>query len=408
MTDKIMNRRNFWNFCSAGRVVFGMGVSRQLLRFLKPFRPGRVFVVTDQILVRVGMVDQVLTPLRDAGIQVIVFDGGEAEPSFAAADRAVAAARSADPDLIIGLGGGSNMDLAKITAAAFTHGGNSIDYSGFDKVPGPVIPLICIPTTSGTGSEVSHAAVLTDLTNLVKVSVHSHYLRPAVAVVDPELTFSCPKKVTADSGIDALVHAIEGYTAVPFNELNVDVDEPFPFDGKQPMADCLAEKSIRLIGEHLERAVQDPQDRSAREGMSMAAMLAGLTFSNSAVAAVHALEYPLGAGLHCSHGAGNGLLLPWVMRFNLPAVTPEYARIAELLGEDTSGCSLEEAAAKAIAAVERICRAIDIPERIRDLGATRDQLPQFAARAFAIRRLMLLNGRQATEADLLSILESAY
>jgi alcohol dehydrogenase class IV len=242
----------------------------------------------------------------------------------------------------------------------------------------------------------------------VKVSIHSHYLRPALAVVDPALTLSCPPNTTAESGIDALSHAIEGYTAVNFDAVDVSVDDPFPFDGKQPIADCLAEKAILLIGQHLTTAVREPSNLQAREGMALAALLAGLTFSNSAVAVVHALEYPLGGALHCSHGAGNGLLLPHVMRFNLPARTSEFSRIAMLLGEETEGLDERAAAEKSITAVDRMCREIGIPQRIRDLGATPEQLPELAAKAHNIRRLMILNGRPATEADLLRILQDAF
>ncbi|MGH7200322.1 MAG: hypothetical protein ACREJB_06930 [Planctomycetaceae bacterium] len=166
--------------------------------------------------------------------------------------------------------------------------------------------------------------------------------------------------------------------------------------------------AIALLGRHLVTAVREPDNLDAREGMSLAATLAGLAFSNCAVALVHALEYPIGGALHCSHGAGNGLLLPYVMRYNLPERTEAFARIAALLGEETSGLNVEQAAGRAIAAVERIRREIGIPERIRDLGGRQDQLPTFAEKAFAIKRLMLLNPRRPTQDDLLAILREAF
>lgn len=403
-----MNRRSFWNFYSAGRIVFGTGCSRRLPVFLKPYAPDRILIVTDPVLQKVGIVKQISDDLRNAGLQVHIFDGGQPEPTFAVAESVVQFAAEVSPQVVIGLGGGSNMDLAKCVAAVLSHGGTCADYVGFDRVPGPVLPLVCLPTTAGTGSEVSHASILTDSVNQVKVSIHSHYLRPALAVVDPALTLSCPPRTTAESGIDALSHAIEGYTAVNFDAVDVPADDPFPFDGKQPIADCLAEKAILLIGQHLTTAVREPSNLPAREGMALAALLAGLTFSNSAVAVVHALEYPLGGALHCSHGAGNGLLLPHVMRFNIPARTSEFSRIAMLLGEETEGLDERAAAEKSVTAVDRICREIGIPQRIRDLGATPEQLPGLAAKACNIRRLMILNGRSATEADLLRILQDAF
>jgi alcohol dehydrogenase class IV len=403
-----MHRRDFWNFYSAGRIVFGSGVIRRLEQFLKPLKASRVLIVTDSILAKVGVLSQVESPLKAAGLTVDVFDGGEPEPSFAVADKAIELAHRSKPDVIVGLGGGSNLDLAKIVANVMTHGGNYRDYFGWDKVPGPIMPLVCVPTTAGTGSEVSHATVLTDTANLTKVSSLSHYLRPWLAVVDPRLTLTCPPRASADSGIDALTHAIEAFTAVRYDELDVPPDETFPYDGKQPIGDCLAERAIELVGQHLVTVVREPDNLVAREGMALAATLAGLAFSNNAVAVVHALEYPIGGALHCSHGAGNGLLLPYVMRFNLPNRTAEFARIARLLGEDTKGLSESETAEKAITAVERIRNEIGIPQRIRDLGGSPDQLPTFAKKSFEIKRLMLLNGRQPTEADLLGILQAAF
>jgi len=403
-----MNHRDYWNFYSAGRIVFGSGVVHRLDQFIQPWKATSALIVTDTILTRVGIVSQVESPLKAAGISVTIFDGGEPEPSFAIADKAIELARTVRPDVIIGVGGGSNLDLAKIVANVLTHGGHYRDYFGYGKVPGPIMPLVCIPTTAGTGSEVSHAAVLTDTVNQTKISCLSHYLRPLLAVVDPKLTLTCPPRASADSGIDALTHAIEAFTAARFDELDVPADEPFPYDGKQPIGDCLAERAIELIGQHLVKAVLEPNNLAAREGMALAATLAGLAFSNNAVAVVHALEYPIGGALHCSHGAGNGMLLPYVMRFNLPTRTAEFARIARLLGEETTGLTESAAAELAINAVERLRAAIGIPQRIRELGGTPHQLPTFAKKSFEIKRLMLLNGRRPTEADLLAILQEAF
>jgi alcohol dehydrogenase class IV len=299
------------------------------------------------------------------------------------------------------------MDLAKITATVLTHGGSYRDYFSFDRVPGPILPLVCVPTTAGTGSEVSHAAVLTDHEQGIKVSTLSQHLRPVLAVVDPDLTLTCPPRATADSGIDALTHAIEAYTATRFCDLDVPPESTSPYEGKFPLGDLLAEEAIRLIGRHLVAAVRQPENREARSGMSLAATLAGLAFSNAAVALVHAMEYPLGGTLHCSHGAGNGLLLPYVMRYLLPERAAELAKIAEWLGEKLSGVSADSDAQSAIAAVERLREQIGIPARIREIGGAEDQLPEFAAKAFAIKRLMVLTPRDVTEADILAIYREA-
>jgi alcohol dehydrogenase class IV len=214
--------------------------------------------------------------------------------------------------------------------------------------------------------------------------------------------------VTADSGIDALTHAIEAYTAVDNADFPLLPGERSVYQGRHPFGDLFAESAIRLVGSHLRRAVHHGDDLDAREGMALAATLAGLAFSNVGVALVHALEYPVGGATHCSHGAGNGLLLPYVMRFNLPARRAEFARIADWLGEDVRGLSEDEAAERAVAAVERLRADIGIPARLRELGAKEEQLPEFAAKAHAIRRILRVNPRPVTAADCEAIYRSAW
>jgi len=400
--------RTAWNFHSAGQLVFGRGCCAQLGGLLARRKLSRVYVVTDPRLQAAGLVERVARPLRESGIAVVLFTGGEPEPAIGTAVQAVSAARQFGPDAVLGLGGGSNMDLAKIVAVLLAHGGEPARYFGFGNVPGPIAPLVCVPTTSGTGSEVSHAAVLTDTANHIKVSTLSQHLRPLLAVVDPALTDNCPKQVTADSGIDALTHAIEAYTAIDFDRLDAPPNAPVAYEGRFPLGECLAEKAISLIGQHLVTAVNEGGNRAARDGMALAATIAGLAFSNCAVALVHALEYPLGGAVHVSHGAGNGLLLPFVMRYNLPVRKAAFARISALLGEDVAALDETEAAERSIAAVERIRSQIGIPTRLRDLGVKREQLPDFAAKAFAIKRLMGTNPRQPTQQDLLAILSEAF
>lgn len=398
--------RATWNFYSAGQLTFGPGAVRQLGDLATRQRLSRAFVVTDKTLVELGIAQRVVEPLRGAGITVEVFDKGEAEPSINVALAAIEQARAFKPDAILGLGGGSNMDLSKITATVLGHGGVPQDYFGFDRVPGPVMPLICVPTTAGTGSEVSHAAVLTDTENAIKVSTLSNWLRPTLAVVDPELTYNCPKQVTADSGIDALTHAIEGYTATNYRELNIPKGEASAYEGCFPLGDVIAEQAIKLVGENLVQAVNEPHNHQARDNMALASTMAGMAFSNAGVALVHALEYRMGVALHCSHGAGNGLLLPYVMQFNLPERKAKFARIAELLGAESTS-DTDTMAARAIIAVEQLKRDIGIPERIRDIGGTEDQLLDFAESAFAIKRLLWVNPREASLDDLHGILKSA-
>ncbi|MCC9606608.1 iron-containing alcohol dehydrogenase [Blastopirellula sp. JC732] len=389
-----------WSFYSAGELTFGVGASQQVGKLSARRGWSRVLIVTDPTLVRLGLVDKVRRPLVEAGATVEVFDGSCAEPDLSVAIDAGAAAKKFAPDAICGVGGGSNIDLAKIVAILHAHGGVPADYFSWDNVPGPVTPLIALPTTAGTGSEVSQSAVLTDSANAMKVSTLSQYLRPTVAIVDPLLSSTCPPQVTADSGIDALTHAVEAYTSTTFDMLEQDGDGPAPYSGSHLLVDALAEKAIELVGKHLVQAVRQGDDLEARTGMALAATLAGLAFSNAGVAVVHALEYPIGGAVHCSHGGGNGLLLPYVMRFNLPERQEKFAKIAQLLGGDAT-------AEGAIAQVERLKKAIGIPERLREYGVTPEMLPGFAAKSITITRLMRTNPRRPSEQDLLQILESA-
>jgi alcohol dehydrogenase len=398
---------DIWTFHSAGAVIFGPGAIARLGEQANRHRFGRVLVVTDRTLVGAGLFEEVQRPLKAATVEIGLFDGGEAEPSIAVAERASEFAKQFKPDAILGLGGGSNMDLAKVTSVVFTHGGSPRNYLGEELVPGPVTPTICVPTTAGTGSEVSGSGVLTDQENQLKVAVVSNFMRPKLSIVDPRLTLSCPKHVTAESGIDALTHAIEAYTAVDNEKFPLPAGEKTIYQGRNPMGDAFAEKSIALVGENLVRAVNEPSNLEARTGMSLAALLGGLAFANVGVALTHALEYPVGGATHCSHGAGNGLLLPFVMRYNLPARVPQFAKIAQLLGRNTAGMSEAAAAEDAIAAVEELKQAIGIPPRLRDLGVREDQLQTFAEKAAGIKRILRVNPRYPTVDEMVEIFRSA-
>jgi alcohol dehydrogenase class IV len=398
-----------WTFHSAGSLVFGRDAVRQLGLVANRLRARRVFVVTDTVLAAAGLVERVRQPLAAAGVEVVVFDGGQPEPAIEVIRCATEAAQAARPDAVLGLGGGSNMDTAKLVALVLTHGGDATDYVGDSRVPGPVMPIIGVPTTAGTGSEVSAAAVFTDTARQIKVSCLSNYLRPAAAIVDPLLSVSCPPRVTADSGIDALTHAIEAFTAVDQDEfLTRPPGGESVYQGKNPLADLVALRCVELVGTHLRRAVADGSDLEAREGMALAATLGGLAFANAGVALVHAMEYPVGGAVHVSHGAGNGLLLPFVMRYNLPARVGAMARLAFLLGAEVASSDPTVLAEAAIAAVEQLRADIGIPRRLRDLGVTAEMLPGFAEKAFAIKRLMRVNPRMPTQEDILAIYRSAY
>ncbi|MCI0703891.1 MAG: iron-containing alcohol dehydrogenase [Planctomycetia bacterium] len=399
-----------WSFSSAGSLFFGQHAVKHHLRdACERLGARRAFIVTDAILVKAGLLAQTTEPLSAGGVTFGHYDKVTPEPAVEVVRECIAEARSFNPDVIIGLGGGSNMDTAKLVSMILAHGKDPLDYTGDCRVPGPVKPLICIPTTAGTGSEVSAAAVFTDTAQHIKVSCLSPFLRPAFAIVDPVFTVSCPPKVTADSGIDALTHAIEAFCAVDNDKFPLPSGEKSVYQGKNPMADAMAQHAIMLIGKFLRRTVKDGNDLEARDGMALAATLGGLAFSNAGVALVHAMEYPVGGAVHVSHGAGNGLLLPFVMRFNLPSRVLQTAIIGMILGR-MSPTGLPEANAEAtIHDIEQLRRDIGIPTRLRDIGVTEDMLPGFAAKAFAIKRLMRVNPRMPqSEDEILGIYRAAF
>ncbi len=393
--------RTTWTFASATKLIFGPGAASQVGDCLRDLGASRVFVVTDQNLIEAGVWEPVRVSMAQSGLSWSLFAEGQPEPSLHLADRCAAEARMYAPDAVVGLGGGSNMDVAKMAAVLLRYSGSARDYLGDGRVPGTIAPLVCVPTTAGTGSEVSHAAAFTDTEQQVKTGMLSEFLRPRVALVDPLLMRSCPAKVTADSGIDALTHAIEAYTAVDNAAFPLPPGERSAYQGKNPLGDLFAERAIQCCGRYLRRAVANGHDLEAREGMALAATLGGLAFSNVGVALVHALEYAVGGVVPVSHGAGNGLLLPFVMRFNLPGREAEFCRIAEWLGETPTPDA-------AIDAVIKLKRDIGIPERLRNLGIQQSQLRSLAERAYAIRRITRVNPRPASIDELHGILLDAW
>ncbi len=397
-----------WSFHLAGNIVFGRGAVMRLGALVQQMGLDRSLVVTDKAIVQAGLLPQVIGSLVDAGVAVAVFDGGEPEPSFAAVEACLKQAKAGGAQVLIALGGGSNIDLAKATAVLLRHGGPLRKYLGEDKVPGPIWPLIALPTTAGTGSEVSGASVLADKEQDIRGAILSNYLRPDLALVDPLLTLTCPPKVTADAGMDALTHAIEAYLSVDCRYMDAPAEQLTFYSGKTPLTDCLALEAIRLIGANVRLAVHQGHNVEARESMHLASLLAGMAFSNAAVALVHALEYPIGVMTGCTHGAGNALLLPYVMRYNLPTRLRELTQVAIALGEDVEGLPERQAAELAVDAVEQLKEDVGIPLRLRELGLAEAQIPEAARQVVGMTRLMRNNPRSATVAQLEALLREAY
>jgi alcohol dehydrogenase len=313
-------------------------------------------------------------------------------------------ARAYSPNVVIGLGGGSNLDLAKAVALLVKYPGPLSTYYGENKVPGPTAPVVAVPTTAGTGSEVSPVAVVADPERAMKVGIASRALIPKWAIVDPALTVSCPASVTAHSGMDALAHAIESFCA----KVRTDCSPQAIFVGKNPLSDVLATKAISAIAKFLPTAVAQPADRAARQEMAMASLLAGMAFSAAGTAAVHALQYPVGEATHTPHGLGNAVLLPTVMRSITPSRIEEMAFIARSLDPSLESKPDTDAAGQAAGLVEGLAAKVGIPKGLRALGVKEDQLPQLSQMASTVQRLLDNSPVPFDEGDLLRLLQEAF
>jgi alcohol dehydrogenase class IV len=399
--------RGEWRFHTAGEIIFGSGTVRRVGEVVRGLGGGRVCLIMDQGLVSAGLHKAVLASLAEVGVEADLYDGGQAKPTVEAVLACAAAAEGKGYEALVAVGGGSNIDLAKAVAVLLRYGGSLEDYFGEHKVPGPILPLVAVSTTAGTGSEVSGASVLADPAHQRRGAILSNYLRPRAAVYDPLLTLSCPPQVTADAGIDALTHAVEAYM-VTDHRVQTGDERPGVYTGRSPLTDMMAEKAIALIGRYLRRAVYEGRDVEAREGMHLASLLAGMAFSNAGLTAVHALEYPVGVATGCTHGAGNGLLLPYVMDYNIPACPDRLATVALLLGEVVDGLSAWEAAGLAVEAVERLKADIGIPLSLSELGIEGDDLRPLAEATAQITRLLEANPRSLDVDALEGILELAW
>jgi alcohol dehydrogenase class IV len=392
-----------WGFSTAGRVFFGWGVLDELLDVPKELGK-RVLVCTDANIIRSGILDKVKLLLKEGGAEVEVFAEGRTDIDLKTIDASAETALSLKADVILGVGGGSNMDLAKCTAILARHGGPLTKYYGEHKVPGAVVDVVCIPTTSGTGSEVSPVAVITDADRFMKVGVATRHIIPKWAIVDPSLVVSCPARVTSHSGMDALSHAIESFCArIPEGRSPHAI-----FVGKNPASDSLAKQAIELIAKSLPTAVSDPSNRQGREDMALASLLAGMAFSAAGTATVHALQYPVGEATHTSHGLGNAVLMPAVMKAILKSRIPEMAFIARAFDPKLRNTSDEIAAVQAPELVARLGEKVQIPRGLGSIGMKRDQIPEMAELATSVKRLLDNSPVAFDKQALIGILEEAY
>ena len=383
-------------------VVFGVGQRYVLPELVRP-GGGEALVITDPRLADSPHLGELVDGLRAAGVATRVFAEAAPELPLEQVPQAVDAARRGGAGVVVGFGGGSCIDLAKVVALLLAHGGSAPDYYGENKVPGPIAPVIAMPTTAGTGSEVTPVAVITDPDRVSKVGISSPHLIPAAAACDPELTVSCPPSVSAAAGADALSHAIEAFTAIR-RPVTATLATERVFVGKGVLTDVFALLAVRQVAAHLQRVCQVADDLPARSGMMLAALAGGYAFGTAGTGAAHALQYPIGALTHTSHGVGVGTLLPYVMAFNAPTRLSELAELADALGVGQS----EDPVRAAVTAVADLLTSVGIPADLAALGMPADRLPWAAAEAMSARRLVDNNPRPLDEAAALDLLRAAY
>ncbi len=397
--------RNTWEFFSTKNVVFGNGAIQKINEIIGRFQAENVLIITDQGVKGAGILEQLTSKIDKDSFNVTVFDQAVPEPPVATAMECYEFARQMETDVIIGLGGGSSIDLAKVVALLMEHGGTPHDYFGENAVPGPIAPIIAIPTTAGTGSEVTSVTVLTDSEANLKVGVSDNHLRPAVALLDPELTVGLPPYVTACSGIDALSHAIEAYTAK--DSKYIVAEGELLFQGANPISDVLAMQAIELISQNLVKAVHQGSNLQARENMLLGSLLAGMAFSNAGTAAAHALAYPIGGLVKSPHGEVTGLLLPYVMEHNAITEPEKMAKIAAAFKLDTQGVSEKESAFSAAHAVRSLIKDIGLPTKLSEIGIKEDQLAGIAEKSLVIDRLIRNNPRVPSQRSFENLLKDA-
>ena len=387
-------------------VLFGSG-QRQAISAVAAQFGQRVLVCTDSRLGSDADFKAIIADLTRRGLTTLIYDQTRADLPIESVADCVSKAASFMPQVIVGIGGGSCMDMAKAVAVLLTHGGEISAYYGEYKVPGPVIPLIAVPTTSGTGSEVTPVAVVADTATGMKIGIATPHVIPQVAVCDPELTLSCPPGLTACSGGDALTHAIESFTALARTP-SADLTLQHVFVGKNALSDHFALLAIASIWNSLYPAYQNGKDLQAREKLMMGALAAGCAFGTAGTAAAHALQYPVGNATHTAHGDGVASLLPYVMEFNRPACIDTFAQIARMLGLGDANSTNAALSHVLVDEVARLFASVGIPRTLKDLGLPADKQAWAAESAISIARLVKNNPRPLDLPAMQAITSAAY
>jgi len=384
-------------------VVFGSG-QRAAIGMMVAQMGKRALICTDARMGGDAQFHAIVADIEANGARTKVYDQTEADLPIEGISDCVREYADFKPDFVLGIGGGSCMDMAKSVAILLTHGGSLRDYYGENKVPGTVIPVIAVPTTAGTGSEVTPVAVIADTERGIKIGIASPYLIPIAAVCDPELTMTCPPGLTACSGADALTHAIESFTAAP-RAFTADLTVKNVFVGKNILSDTFGILAITNIFKALPVAYRDGRNIEAREQMMLAALAAGCAFGTAGTAAAHAIQYPVGNVTHTPHGVGVALLLPYVMEFNRPSCVPAFAHIGRAIGLPGGD---EKISHDVIDEVARLLQSVGIPRTLEQLGLPKDKREWTAESAIGAVRLVNNNPRKLDLEAMKAITNAAF
>jgi alcohol dehydrogenase len=368
----------------------GPGSADGVAAEVKRLGASKIMIITDPGLVKTGIVDRFGGLLKKAGFSLGRFDAVEPDPRYEVASQAAELTKDFGADLILGIGGGSSLDIAKVASILVTNTQPIGSLFGIDLVEAPGLPLILVPTTAGTGSEVTPIAILSDHQEKLKKGIVSPRLFPASAILDPELTLGLPPSVTAATGMDALIHAVEAYTS----------------RNATALTDLLAVQAMKLLFENIRTAYANGTDLQARSNMLEGSMLAGMAFANAGVTAVHAFAYPIGAEFHIPHGVANSIMLAAVMEFNMLGNLRKFAQMAELFGEDTIGLSERKSAQLAVDALRTLAADLRVPSHLSEFGIKEEDIPSLAEGVMKVTRLLANNPRELGQQDAMDIYRS--
>jgi len=372
-------------------IIFGAGQIKNLPIIIQKSGGKKPLLVIDPGLIAAGLDKTIRSPLEKSGIDFIVYDQIDPEPGLRLADNGTKLARDNDCDCVIGIGGGSAMDVAKAISILLTNGGRAVDYLGLGKITKPGVPKIMVPTSAGTGAEVTFTAVFINEETGSKGGMNGDPLYPDVALLDPELTMSLPPQVTATTGIDALTHALEAYTSIQAH----------------PISEMYSIRAITLIAENIRAAYADGRNIQARENMLLGSLLGGKALAIAGVGLVHAMAYPLGGMFGIAHGLANAVLLPFVTHYNIIGNLEKHARLAGMLGQDVQGLSLRDAAEVTVEELHLLNRDLGIPSTLQDLSIPADKFREMAEIALTVARPVENNPRQPTVDDIIAIYQEA-